>query len=799
MISGDLNIGVFRGFWTQFLIPTFILSNYYPTLEQLIVQSLIDLPELAKDDSVANNARRLYDWLIDHDADVEYNTILGIMTLAVEKYEQAQQEGEPVDNVEEIIDDSNTDILTTVQDVLGEIERNILGGQDEMADLITRTVANVIQDILIGQDELAVRTEQIYSDIVADTNEFVGLIGEILRIVSGRVDISIVNNILLPSDIFEIIIGGIGDIIDEHLAYFSFLWDEVADLLRLIFQDQLDALDEPIKDIATAIRDQTDQQEETGDELLDEVRLINDDTEEGSGSSLFESAVRISRILARDGYQPDWEDLYKGFDLDDIRACVPLKKDDADAEGLNDLSVIPDPVITSLIDYYLDATQSGDAADFLIRKALYYLAKFQGIFAISGALAQRELYEFARCSPYEIFEPGDAIAAYQRNEISREQAKNDLQMRGYNDTRAEILLNIGYQVPDLAALYSMNLRGLAAGENLNDRLRDLGYSPADAEALEALKFYLPPPQDLITMAVREVFNPEIVEKFGQDEDFPEDFAEYAEQQGISRFWAEKYWQAHWVLPSVQMGYEMLHRGVIDEETLKQLLAAQDVMPGWRDGLIAISYAPYTRVDIRRMHDVGVLDDHEVYKAYKDIGYDDSKARNLTEFTIRLNADDDELPPELDGLTRASVLAAFKDGIISRVDADAMLEDAGIGQEARDIFLTGIELDVDREERKDAVDLVLTEYENGVTGLLGAIADLARLNLTPLEQEKAEKKLRRIRAKKTKMPSKSELDRLFKAQLIDDEEYEEQLERIGYPDTYIRKFRQLIESGQTANA
>ena len=162
------------------------------------------------------------------------------------------------------------------------------------------------------------------------------------------------------------------------------------------------------------------------------------------------------------------------------------------------------------------------------------------------------------------------------------------------------------------------------------------------------------------MAVREVFNPVIVEKFGQDEDFPEQFAEYAAQQGISRFWAEKYWEAHWVLPSVQMGYEMLHRRVIDMETLKQLLAAQDIMPGWRDALIDISYKPYTRVDIRRMHDVGVLNDDEVYESYLDLGYSPDKAKNMTEFTIRLNDPDPDDIDSLEGLTRAAIINSFKD-------------------------------------------------------------------------------------------------------------------------------------------
>jgi len=140
-------------------------------------------------------------------------------------------------------------------------------------------------------------------------------------------------------------------------------------------------------------------------------------------------------------------------------------------------------------------------------------------------------------------------------------------------------------------------------------------------------------QDLITMSVREVFSPDIAQKFGQFEDFPADFATYAKQQGVSDEWAKRYWAAHWVLPSITMAFDMLHRGVIDQATINQLLRAQDIMPFWRDKITAISYNPYTRVDVRRMHKAGVLSEDEVLTAYKDLGYDDVKALKMTDFTL----------------------------------------------------------------------------------------------------------------------------------------------------------------------
>ncbi|GAH79863.1 unnamed protein product, partial [marine sediment metagenome] len=75
---------------------------------------------------------------------------------------------------------------------------------------------------------------------------------------------------------------------------------------------------------------------------------------------------------------------------------------------------------------------------------------------------------------------------------------------------------------------------------------------------------------------------------------------WAGKKGLSKEWSERYWAAHWNLPSPQQGFEMLHRGVINVSELNMLLRALDVMPFWRDKLTAIAFRRLTRVDIRRM-------------------------------------------------------------------------------------------------------------------------------------------------------------------------------------------------------
>ncbi|GAI14199.1 unnamed protein product, partial [marine sediment metagenome] len=65
--------------------------------------------------------------------------------------------------------------------------------------------------------------------------------------------------------------------------------------------------------------------------------------------------------------------------------------------------------------------------------------------------------------------------------------------------------------------------------------------------------------------MREVYTPEIAEAFGQFDGLDE-VVERASADikaiGLTKETFAKYWAAHWMLPSVGQGFEMVHRAVI---------------------------------------------------------------------------------------------------------------------------------------------------------------------------------------------------------------------------------------------
>lgn len=416
------------------------------------------------------------------------------------------------------------------------------------------------------------------------------------------------------------------------------------------------------------------------------------------------------------------------------------------------------------------------------------------IVGVTSAASQIMVQEWGLTNPYAILQPADAIRAHHYGLIDKDTTTTILRKHGHSINDAEHILKIGEQAPPEGEALSWWLRGIYSDDEIEQALTKKQWNTRDREALKQAAFFIPPVQDLITMAVREVFTPEIAERFGQFEDFPTDFVEHAKKTGVSEEWARNYWAAHWVLPSPQMGFEMLHRRIISQEDLSLLLKSADVMPFWRQKIIDISYSPFTRVDIRRMNKVGVLDEGEVFLAYQDIGYDEDKAAKLTEFTLAINktgdADDDI---ELITLTRSSILNFYEDGLLKRDEAFDMLIGLELSPEAANLYLTAIDMDEQRAERREEINLILAKQKAGLIDYDRAQGDLAELSLEQREYDKALAQLIRQATVKTKLPSKGDLDKMVKADIIPIETYTDTLILLGYSQVWADRYTQLIRS------
>jgi len=224
---------------------------------------------------------------------------------------------------------------------------------------------------------------------------------------------------------------------------------------------------------------------------------------------------------------------------------------------------------------------------------------------------------------------------------SEDEIANNIAKAGIHPEYALDYVNAILTKPASEDIIAYELRRDPSLSNLHTELRRVGIHPEYHGLYKELAYQIPPVADIITMAVREAFTPAIAARFGQYEDLPSEYVEWVQKKGLSKEWAERYWAAHWSLPSPQQGFEMLHRGIIGRDDLYMLMRALDIMPYWRDKLIEMAYTRFTRIDIRRMYNIGVMNVSDVKAAYVRIGYNDNDANLMTRFVVKLKEQTDE--------------------------------------------------------------------------------------------------------------------------------------------------------------
>jgi hypothetical protein len=336
---------------------------------------------------------------------------------------------------------------------------------------------------------------------------------------------------------------------------------------------------------------------------------------------------------------------------------------------------------------------------------------------------------------------GDIINAYLRGTLTFTDFALKMRTYGFTDADIDLLRINAQQLMNFGDLLQAVYRKQLTYDQLRVVAKKSGMTDADITTLIASSKPIPGPNDLVRMAVREAFTDSIAAKYGYDADYPAAFPTNMALWGFDAQWSKYYWRAKWELPSPGMGYDMLHRGIIDNATLLELLKVLDYPQYWRDKLIKLSFNPLTRVDVRRMYKMGVIPRAMVKKTYQELGYDPANAELLTRFTEVTYAPDAEDPlKDKKDLTTTLILNGYKKGIIAYAKTVALL--AGIHYTPPDIqYLialanaertVAVRPDYTAESYRDLVGIIETGYVNRTLSVESVNYHLGRVGMTAAE-------------------------------------------------------------------
>ena len=371
-----------------------------------------------------------------------------------------------------------------------------------------------------------------------------------------------------------------------------------------------------------------------------------------------------------------------------------------------------------------------------------------------------------------------------------DQAKKILEEAGFPDDQIELLFISMYRMYDENITGQLYLRGHLDEAKMFERMRQLGYTDDRIKEISKLWEVIPSVQDIVRYIAKEAFEPDKIEMFGLMEEYPPEAEFWAAKQGVGKKWVEAEWVAHWRDLGIEFMLEAFHRHIVGWDLVKNYMSLIEIPPRLQTIVRDTAFRVYTRVDVRRMHDIGVLNDAELVTAYEDQGYDTDKAIKMAQFTIRYNAEHQK------DLTKSEVLKGYAEHIIVKADAKDMLVGMDYDDDEAE-YLLSFE---DYKENKKLEDLSLKNiamrFQQNLITESESRDRLGVLNLSGQRIDLLIEKWRITRTDDIKPASKADSDKFFINDLITSDDYRDRLKKLGYLKKDIDLYVKLIESKET---
>lgn len=356
---------------------------------------------------------------------------------------------------------------------------------------------------------------------------------------------------------------------------------------------------------------------------------------------------------------------------------------------------------------------------------------------------------------------------------------------GYNQERARMLANSQRSYLSGNETVVLGRREGKTEEEIATMLVDRGYELTEARRFVKLQKFFPSPMDLINWQAKEVFEPDMIRRYGLGDEFGSlDLSSFA-KVGVDEKQALNYWMAHWDHPGWATVQTLLHRGLVTEEDVWEWFRVVEIPPYWRQKMMDASYNPLTRVDVRRMHKLDVLDDEQLHKAYRDVGYNDENAALMVTWTKKYNRTDTEDPDR--DLTRAQLERGYRLGLLSLAQLNDALLAMGYDSDKQAFIAASIDEQQRTDEAQDWLTLLKAQTTSGLISVNAAKDKLASLGFSSPSVDHFGELFTAYREQPHKVPSKSDVKTFVQGEMIDAIQAADFMRDLGYRDDIIELY------------
>jgi len=396
--------------------------------------------------------------------------------------------------------------------------------------------------------------------------------------------------------------------------------------------------------------------------------------------------------------------------------------------------------------------------------------------------------------------PSECAYFLNRNPTETEKVEKWLKANGYASDLHYTLIQMYKPKLTISEITTAYLRGIIDEKQFKYLLSEHGLSDRDIDYLKQIIWDYPSPTDFIRFSVRDVFTKDEKIKQALMAEFPEDIVDKAEKAGLKREQLMWYWMAHWELPSPTQVYEMLHRfhpdvlrvrgdayksiGLdVDKlkmtlDDVKTYLRQADYDIRWRERLVGISYSPLTRVDLRRIYTLGLINDEELKARLMEIGYTAKDAELLMEFYRNLKAE------EAREWTKSEIRNLLYYGLINDTEAKIMLERLGYSEEDAKLLIDLWKAKITEKDMRETQRYIRDAYALGQITRAEAEAQLKACGLSEEVIKVVLDKEEKRRMSSQRLPSASTIVKWLKLGIITKDVAYRLLKRINVADDVI---------------
>jgi len=214
------------------------------------------------------------------------------------------------------------------------------------------------------------------------------------------------------------------------------------------------------------------------------------------------------------------------------------------------------------------------------------------------------------------------------------------------------------------------------------------------------------------------------------------------------------------------------------ETVKTYLKQADYDLRWRDRLVAISYSPLTRVDLRRIYELGLINEEELLARLMEVGYTKKDAELMVEFYKTYRQEDVRL------WTKSEIKNLLYYGLVNESEAVILLKRIGYTEEDGKTLVELWKAEIAEKDMREIQKYVRDAYALGEITRAEAEKRLRNIGLSEetinivLDKEDAR------RLSSIKLPSASTVVKWLKKGIITEETAKKILEEINVKKEYI---------------